>query len=99
MIIVIIVLSSILLALEDPSVPTPLWMNAVDHTFLSIFTVEMGLKHIAYGVVMTENAYWRDSWNLVDGFIVIFGWIGVIGSASGLEFLMAMLWASGLEVL
>ena len=36
------------------------------------------------------GAYWRDSWNVIDGIIVLSGWAGVVGSASGLDALMAM---------
>ena len=39
---------------------------------------ECALKIIAYGFVMTENAYLKDYWNCLDFFVVFVGWISFI---------------------
>lgn len=46
-----------------------------DWVFLIAFTVEMLLKLLALGVCCPKDAYCRDPWNLIDGFLVIGGWL------------------------
>ena len=44
--------------------------------FLSIFTVEMVMKIVAYGLYKCgPPSYLKNRWNLLDGFIVIIGYV------------------------
>lgn len=45
----------------------------VEYAFLIIFTIETFLKIIAYGLVMHQNAYVRNGWNMLDFVIVVIG--------------------------
>uniref|UniRef100_A0A3P9NPV5 Voltage-dependent L-type calcium channel subunit alpha n=1 Tax=Poecilia reticulata TaxID=8081 RepID=A0A3P9NPV5_POERE len=54
----------------------------VEYAFLIIFTIETFLKIIAYGLVMHQNAYVRNGWNMLDFVIVVIGLFSVV-----LEFL------------
>lgn len=59
--------------------PFPTWLllpppqETVEYAFLIIFTIETFLKIIAYGLVMHQNSYVRNGWNLLDFVIVIVG--------------------------
>lgn len=50
-------------------------VEVIDLVFLIIYTLEMVLKIIAMGFVMREHSYLRDSWNKLDFFVVLMGWI------------------------
>ena len=69
-ILVIIILSSITLATEDP-VPKTSSRNEVlkyfDYIFTAVFTFEMLFKIIDLGLVLHEGSYFRDFWNILDG--------------------------------
>lgn len=49
--------------------------ETVEYAFLIIFTIETFLKIIAYGLVMHQNSYVRNGWNMLDFVIVIVGWV------------------------
>ena len=42
----------------------------MDYVFNALFTLEMVLKVITYGLFFDDDSYMRDSWNLLDSFIV-----------------------------
>ncbi|KAF7658265.1 hypothetical protein LDENG_00014960 [Lucifuga dentata] len=52
--------------------------ETVEYAFLIIFTVETFLKIIAYGLVMHQNSYIRNGWNMLDFVIVIVGLFSVV---------------------
>ena len=45
----------------------------IEYIFLAIFTLEVILKIIAYGLCLHPNAYLRSGWNLLDFIIVVVG--------------------------
>lgn len=49
------------------------FQETVEYAFLIIFTIETFLKIIAYGLVMHQNAYVRNGWNMLDFVIVVIG--------------------------
>uniref|UniRef100_A0A3B4ZQ81 Voltage-dependent L-type calcium channel subunit alpha n=1 Tax=Stegastes partitus TaxID=144197 RepID=A0A3B4ZQ81_9TELE len=49
-----------------------------EYAFLIIFTIETFLKIIAYGLVMHQNAYVRNGWNMLDFVIVVIGLFSVV---------------------
>ncbi|XP_053098401.1 calcium channel, voltage-dependent, L type, alpha 1D subunit, a isoform X6 [Pangasianodon hypophthalmus] len=63
---------------EDDSNSTNHDLESVEYAFLIIFTVETFLKIIAYGLVMHQNAYVRNGWNMLDFVIVVIGLFSVI---------------------
>ncbi|XP_068454963.1 calcium channel, voltage-dependent, N type, alpha 1B subunit, a isoform X14 [Clinocottus analis] len=74
-ILVVITMSSIALAAEDP-----VWTNAprnnvlryLDYAFTGVFTFEMVIKMVDLGLLLHPGAYFRDLWNILD-FIVVSG--------------------------
>lgn len=80
-IMVVIGLSSMALAAEDPveeSSSINEILNTVDYAFTFIFTIEMLLKVIDQGVVWHPGSYCRDVWNIMDATVVICAWAGFI---------------------
>ncbi|XP_059193817.1 calcium channel, voltage-dependent, N type, alpha 1B subunit, a [Centropristis striata] len=74
-ILVVIAMSSIALAAEDP-----VWTNAprnnvlkyLDYAFTGVFTFEMVIKMVDLGLLLHPGGYFRDLWNILD-FIVVSG--------------------------
>ncbi|VTJ81095.1 Hypothetical predicted protein, partial [Marmota monax] len=74
-ILVVIALSSIALAAEDPVRTDSSRNNALkymDYIFTGVFTFEMVMKMIDLGLLLHPGAYFRDLWNILD-FIVVSG--------------------------
>ncbi|XP_041860296.1 voltage-dependent L-type calcium channel subunit alpha-1D [Melanotaenia boesemani] len=62
----------------DDSNSTNQELEKVEYAFLIIFTIETFLKIIAYGLVMHQNSYVRNGWNMLDFVIVIVGLFSVV---------------------
>jgi voltage-dependent calcium channel N type alpha-1B len=78
-IMIIIALSSMALAAEDPvdeSSSTNEMLNTVDYAFTCVFTIEMLLKVIDQGILMHPGSYCRDVWNIMDATVVVCAWTG-----------------------
>ncbi|XP_074218951.1 voltage-dependent N-type calcium channel subunit alpha-1B isoform X5 [Camelus bactrianus] len=74
-ILVVIALSSIALAAEDPvqsDSPRNNALKYMDYIFTGVFTFEMVIKMIDLGLLLHPGAYFRDLWNILD-FIVVSG--------------------------
>uniref|UniRef100_A0A8C5KK47 Voltage-dependent N-type calcium channel subunit alpha n=1 Tax=Jaculus jaculus TaxID=51337 RepID=A0A8C5KK47_JACJA len=74
-ILVVIALSSIALAAEDPVRTDSSRNNALkymDYIFTGVFTFEMVIKMIDLGLLLHPGSYFRDLWNILD-FIVVSG--------------------------
>ncbi len=56
------------------------WFTLTDLGFALLFTVEALIKIIADGCFWTPNAYFRGSWGLIDGTVLVTLWIDVISS-------------------
>lgn len=73
-IMVIISLSSIALAAEDP-VEEHSTRNAIlnyfDYAFTGVFTIEMLLKIVDLGIILHPGSYLREFWNIMDAVVVI----------------------------
>ncbi|XP_048260616.1 voltage-dependent calcium channel type A subunit alpha-1 isoform X8 [Bombus terrestris] len=73
-IMVVISLSSIALAAEDPvkeNSPRNEILNYFDYAFTGVFTVEMILKIIDLGIILHPGSYLREFWNIMDAVVVI----------------------------
>ncbi|XP_057202250.1 voltage-dependent P/Q-type calcium channel subunit alpha-1A isoform X24 [Triplophysa rosa] len=74
-ILLVIAMSSIALAAEDPVWPESPRNNVLryfDYVFTGVFTFEMLIKMVDLGLVMHPGSYFRDLWNILD-FIVVSG--------------------------
>ncbi|KAG8235281.1 hypothetical protein J437_LFUL015925, partial [Ladona fulva] len=72
-ILVCIMISSAMLAAEDPlnaSSERNQILNYFDYFFTTVFTVEICLKMISYGFVLHEGAFCRSAFNLLDLLVV-----------------------------
>ena len=56
------------------------WFVWTDMGFACVFTLEALIKVIADGFLWTPNAYFRGSWGLIDGLVLITLWINVTTS-------------------
>ncbi|KAL9886448.1 calcium voltage-gated channel subunit cacophony isoform 18-T18 [Glossina fuscipes fuscipes] len=73
-IMVVISLSSIALAAEDPvreNSPRNKILNYFDYAFTGVFTIEMLLKIVDLGVILHPGSYLREFWNIMDAVVVI----------------------------
>ena len=83
---VAIMMNTVLLALEDPSLskqPEP--YQTMELVLLYIYTGEMLLKQTALGLFGASHAYFRDNWNLLDCLVVLTGWIDLYSAGSGVN--------------
>jgi hypothetical protein len=62
--------------LDDPEGDKRKTLDILTIFFTAAFTLEMLLKWVALGVVFFDGAYFRDSWNCLDGFIVFVSLLG-----------------------
>ncbi|KAM6902920.1 putative voltage-dependent N-type calcium channel subunit alpha-1B [Xenentodon cancila] len=74
-ILMVITMSSITLAAEDPvqaNAPRNNILKYLDYVFTGVFTFEMVIKMIDLGLLLHPGSYFRDLWNILD-FIVVSG--------------------------
>ncbi|PFX33508.1 Voltage-dependent calcium channel type A subunit alpha-1 [Stylophora pistillata] len=72
-ILVVILLSSILLAVEDPVNPEARRNKVIryfDYGITGIFALEVLVKMIDLGVILHKGSYLRSGWNIIDAFVV-----------------------------
>jgi hypothetical protein len=55
----------------DPASDQAWWVSTVADATTLFFTVEVGLKIIALGLIDTPNAYLKDGWNILDLVVVL----------------------------
>lgn len=73
-IMIVICLSSIALAMEDPVQEQSFRndiLNKFDYAFTGVFAVEMFLKIVDLGIILHPGAYLREFWNIMDAIVVI----------------------------
>ena len=85
----LIIISSILLAIDEPHLdengPTKQVLYVLDLIFTVIFLGEAIIKIIAYGFYWGEHTYLKDSWNVLDFGIVLVSLINLILSSLSLR--------------
>jgi len=82
-----IVASSVTLAMDGPEnitagstlEQTLAWL---DICFTVLFTVELMMKVVVYGLVLGEGAYLKDWWNRLDAFIVLVSILSLVAAGS-----------------
>ncbi len=72
--IAIILANSIIIFISDPNDNNSI-NERTDDFFLYFYTIEFMLKVFAFGLILPKVAYLRDSWNVLDIFIIIVGWV------------------------
>ncbi|XP_026102737.1 voltage-dependent N-type calcium channel subunit alpha-1B-like isoform X3 [Carassius auratus] len=83
-ILVVISMSSIALAAEDPvqaNAPRNNVLKYLDYVFTGVFTFEMVIKMVDLGLLLHPGSYFRDLWNILD-FIVVSGALGAFAFSS-----------------
>lgn len=83
-----ILISSLLLALEDPVNPDSRRNDILtyfDYVFTSIFTLEMLMKILALGLVLHKRAYMRSAWNLLDMVVVTGSLLSIALASTGTD--------------
>ena len=60
--------------------------SAIDSFFTYFFTAEMVTKSIAFGFVMNDKSYLRESWSILDCFIVVASLIDIMLDGVELNF-------------
>ncbi|MCJ1394714.1 calcium channel protein [Xylographa bjoerkii] len=53
------------------------WFVWTDMGFAAVFTIEAIIKIVADGFFWTPNAYFRSSWGIIDGIVLVTLWINV----------------------
>lgn len=61
--------------------------SAVDTLLIALFAMESVMKIVAFGFVLDQHSYLRDSWNRLDMFILIISLVDVGFSSINLSFL------------
>ncbi|XP_074617783.1 voltage-dependent L-type calcium channel subunit alpha-1D-like isoform X1 [Acropora palmata] len=72
-ILAVILISSILLAVEDPvrpDTPRNKVLRYFDYGITAIFALEVLVKMIDLGVILHKGSYLRSGWNIIDAFVV-----------------------------
>jgi hypothetical protein len=69
------------MAWESPLDPAVSWkaglINFWDACFLIVFTAEMALKMVAYGLLFLQGAYLRDGWCQLDFTLITLAWLPI----------------------
>jgi voltage-dependent calcium channel L type alpha-1D len=72
----LIIVSSILLAIDnplnDPEGQLSKALSILDIIMTVLFVLEASIKIVVYGFILGKNTYMRDGWNILDFVIVIF---------------------------
>ena len=93
-IIAIIVANCVTMAMDhpriDPDSDIRLLLDLVDFIFTIIFTVEMAMRVIAFGLLKEEDGYLRSWWNRLDFAIVIISWVDYFAQAADIGFLKTL---------
>ncbi|KAE9001800.1 Sodium channel protein type 5 subunit alpha [Phytophthora rubi] len=83
----LIVISSIALAadnpLADPTSNLATFLKGLDKSLAIVFAIEMVIKIVAMGLLLHKGSYLRNSWNIIDGVIVISSLIMLVAESSG----------------
>jgi voltage-dependent calcium channel L type alpha-1D len=94
-IITIIVISSVVLAIDnplnDPKGDLAIVLSYIDLCITIIFAAELVMKVIAYGFIINgEDSYLRNGWNVLDFFIVVISVVSLATSSDRLAKLKAL---------
>lgn len=66
------------MAMEEPGAEQTYFMEIIDYVFTGLYTIEMILKIMGMGFIINRGSYLRDSFNILDFFIVITSYIPLL---------------------
>ncbi|XP_018406581.1 PREDICTED: muscle calcium channel subunit alpha-1 [Cyphomyrmex costatus] len=92
-ILICIMISSAMLAAEDPLRTTSdrnAILNYFDYFFTAVFTIEICLKMISYGFIIHEGAFCRSAFNLLDLLVVCASLISMTVRAGAFSFIKVL---------
>jgi membrane-anchored protein YejM (alkaline phosphatase superfamily) len=94
-IILLIVISSITLAIDnplnDPESDLSITLMYIDIVITALFTIEFLLKVISYGFLFNgDDSYLRNGWNILDFFIVVISLVSLATQSDRLAKLKAL---------
>ncbi|XP_018307180.1 ca[2+]-channel protein alpha[[1]] subunit D isoform X4 [Mycetomoellerius zeteki] len=92
-ILICIMISSAMLAAEDPLRTTSdrnLILNYFDYFFTAVFTIEICLKMISYGFIIHEGAFCRSAFNLLDLLVVCASLVSMTVKAGAFSFIKVL---------
>ncbi|XP_043279830.1 muscle calcium channel subunit alpha-1 isoform X5 [Venturia canescens] len=87
-ILVCIMVSSAMLAAEDPLRATSYRnqiLNSFDYFFTTVFTIEILLKMVSYGFVLHDGAFCRSAFNLLDLLVVCVSLISMVWRSNAIS--------------
>jgi len=79
----IIIANSVTMIFDDSATsdnPNPIFA-VLESTFLVLYTIEMGFKIIGLGFIFGPATYMKDSWNILDFFIVMSSYVTMISES------------------
>ena len=86
-ILMVIMMNCFTMAWESPLDPPGTWkadfIGVCEWFYLIVFTVELLAKVVAYGLLMHEHAYLRDSWCQLDFVVVTLAWLPIFFPSFG----------------
>lgn len=80
--ILVILANSVVMVLDDSSTndnPNPIF-SVLENVFLILYSAEMFFKIVGMGFFFSKDAYLKDSWNILDFFIVLTSYITLFQS-------------------
>jgi len=83
----VIIANSVTMIFDDSASsdnPNPIFA-VLENIFLILYTIEMGFKIVGYGFIMGPDAYIKDSWNVLDFFIVMSSYVTIISERGHVE--------------
>ncbi len=66
----VIIMNTLLMMFDDPRQVSGSLLDKMDSIFLLFYSIELSLKIFAFGIWERKTAFFRDSWNNLDFFIV-----------------------------
>ena len=82
LILAVIILNCITMGWESPLDPCCTWkselLNNLEVMYLAVFTMELTIKILAYGLLFNTGSYLKDPWCQLDFVVVFFAWLPVI---------------------
>ncbi|KAL6438032.1 hypothetical protein ACFW04_004358 [Cataglyphis niger] len=92
-ILICIMISSAMLAAEDPlraSSDRNQILNYFDYFFTTVFTIEICLKMVSYGFIIHEGAFCRSAFNLLDLLVVCASLVSMTVSSGAFSFIKVL---------
>ena len=64
--------------LDPPGTPKAAFISQCESAYLTVYTIEMCVKMLGYGIIFHRRAYLRDFWGVLDFTVVTIAWIPIL---------------------